>query len=176
MRQPRATEAGLRFGEIAPVFRTMATPLWSRSNRVGAKSFGVTVKRVRPKVLALGGIGSDGQSAFVTDGQAFRRRAPSLVAGLLALSRRAQGHQRKWSFPCVPPHRCISDSSRQVRQAVLGSFSPSCGIGEWPGPAIFDVRVVLPRFARIADIHANTKPAIAGILFLHFSGISPIVV
>jgi len=53
--QPHATEAGLRFGEIAPVFRRMATPLRSRSNRVGAKSFGVTVKRVSPKVFAPGG-------------------------------------------------------------------------------------------------------------------------
>jgi hypothetical protein len=44
----------------------MATPLWSRSNRVGAKSLGVTVKRVSPKVFAPGESGSDGQSAFVS--------------------------------------------------------------------------------------------------------------
>ena len=37
--QPHATEAGLRFGEIAPVFRRTATSLRSRLNRVGAKSF-----------------------------------------------------------------------------------------------------------------------------------------
>jgi hypothetical protein len=29
--------------------------LWSRLNRVGAKSFGVIVKRVSPKVFAPGG-------------------------------------------------------------------------------------------------------------------------
>jgi hypothetical protein len=34
----------------------MATPLWSRSNRVGAESFGVTVKRVSLKVFAPEGV------------------------------------------------------------------------------------------------------------------------
>jgi len=46
------TQAGLRFGEIAQVFRRIETPLWSRQCRVGAKSFGVTVQRVSPKVFA----------------------------------------------------------------------------------------------------------------------------
>jgi len=54
VRQPRVTEAALRFGEIASVFRRMAKPLRSRHHRVNAKSFGVTVKRVNPKVFASG--------------------------------------------------------------------------------------------------------------------------
>jgi hypothetical protein len=46
----------LRFGEIARgVSENGNAVFWSRSNRVGAKSFGVTVKRVSPKVFALGG-------------------------------------------------------------------------------------------------------------------------
>ena len=74
MWQPFVTEAGILFGEIAPVFRRMETPLRSRYSRVGAKSFGVTVERVSSKVFAPGGSGPDGQSAFASDGRSFFQR------------------------------------------------------------------------------------------------------
>jgi len=45
-------------------FRRMATQLWSRSNRVGAKSFGVTVKRVSPKVFAPGAVRNGGRQIW----------------------------------------------------------------------------------------------------------------
>jgi 3-methyladenine DNA glycosylase Mpg len=47
--------SGISVRRFSGAFRRMATPLWSRLNRVGAKSFGVTVKRVSPKVFVPGG-------------------------------------------------------------------------------------------------------------------------
>jgi hypothetical protein len=65
VRQPFVTEAGLRFGEIAPGFRRMGTPLRSRPYWIGAKAFGVSAsERDSPTVLVPGGSGPDGQPAF----------------------------------------------------------------------------------------------------------------
>jgi hypothetical protein len=66
-----AMEAGFWFGEIAPVFRRMETALRSRHCRVSAKSFGVTVKRVSPKVFAAGGI-SFGQNLILQSATGWR--------------------------------------------------------------------------------------------------------
>jgi hypothetical protein len=49
-----ATEAVLLFGEIAPVFRRIATPLRSSHHRVGAKFFVMEAKRTAHKSLRQG--------------------------------------------------------------------------------------------------------------------------
>jgi hypothetical protein len=75
VRQLLRDGSGVAFGEIAPGFRSMATPLRSRHCRVGAKAFGVSAPgRDSPKVFAPGGSGSDGQPAFAGDGRLFSNR------------------------------------------------------------------------------------------------------